>query len=143
MELLQRFPLPRRLAARLWLLTVPSALLSFERRQRLPKLPLGRGRLVGLLLFAAGVAMALRGRQPVAPSSERTGVLARFLERPAVSGGLLALTGIGLLMRSLVLIAYAFGLAFAFSRDAVELEEPRLPGRGAEQDSWEYDETRV
>ncbi len=142
MELLQRFPLPRRLAARLWLLTVPSALLSFERRQRLPKLPLGRGRLVGLILFAAGVAVALRGQQP-RPSSERTGVLARFLERPAVSGGLLALTGIGLLVRSLVLIAYAFGLAFAFSRDAVELEEPRLPGRGAEEDSWEYDETRV
>ncbi len=63
MELLKRFPLPRRLAARLWLLTVPSALLSFERRQRLPKLPIGRGRLFGLLLLAAGVALALRGRQ--------------------------------------------------------------------------------
>ena len=143
MELLKRFPLPRRLAARLWLLTVPSALLSFERRQRLPKLPIGRGRLFGLLLLAAGVALALRGRQAGPPPSERTGVPARFLERPAVAGGLLALTGVGLLTRSLVLIAYAFGLAFALSRDAVELEEPQLPGRGDGSGSWEYDETGV
>jgi hypothetical protein len=143
MELLKRFPLPRRLAARLWLLTVPSALLSFERRQRLPKLPIGRGRLFGLLLLAAGVALALRGRQAGPPPSERTGVPARFLERPAVAGGLLTLTGVGLLTRSLVLVAYAFGLAFAFSRDAVELEEPQLPGRGDGSGSWEYDETGV
>ncbi len=143
MELLKRFPLPRRLAARLWLLTVPSALLSFERRQRLPKLPIRRGRLFGLLLLAAGVALAVRGRQGGPPPSERTGVPARFLERPAVVGGLLALTGVGLLTRSLVLIAYAFGLAFAFSRDAVELEEPQLPGRGDGSGSWEYDETSV
>ena len=143
MELLKRFPLPRRLAARLWLLTVPSALLSFERRQRLPKLPIRRGRFFGLLLLAAGVALALRGRQAGPPSPERTGVPARFLERPAVAGGLLALTGVGLLTRSLVLIAYAFGLAFAFSRDAVELEEPQLPGRGDGSGSWEYDETDV
>ena len=143
MELLKRFPLPRRLAARLWLLTVPSALLSFERRQRLPKLPIRRGRFFGLLLLAAGVALALRGRQASPSPSERTGVPARFLERPAVSGGLLALTGVGLLTRSLVLIAYAFGLAFALSRDAVELEEPQLPGRGDGSGSWEYDETHV
>ncbi len=143
MELLKRFPLPRRLAARLWLLTVPSALLSFERRQRLPKLPIGRGRLFGLLLLAVGVALSLRGRQGGPPPSERTGVPARFLERPAVAGGLLALTGVGLLTRSLVLIAYAFGLAFAFSRDAVELEEPQLLGRGEGSGSWEYDETGV
>ena len=143
MELLKRFPLPRRLAARLWLLTVPSALLSFERRQRLPKLPIRRGRFFGLLLLAVGVALALRGRRDGPPPSERTGVPARFLERPAVAGGLLALTGVGLLTRSLVLIAYAFGLAFAFSRDAVELEEPQLPGRGDGSGSWEYDETHV
>ncbi len=143
MELLKRFPLPRRLAARLWLLTVPSALLSFERRQHLPKLPIRRARFFGLLLFAAGMALALRGRQAGPPPSERTGVPARFLERPAVAGGLLALIGVGLLTRSLVLIAYALGLAFAFSRDAVELEEPQLPGRGDGSGSWEYEETGV
>ena len=52
MELLQRFPLPRRLSARLWLLTLPSGLLSFERRQRIPRMPIGRGRFLGLGLVA-------------------------------------------------------------------------------------------
>ncbi len=142
MELLQRFPLPRRLAARLWLLTIPSALLSFERRQRLPKLPIGRGRLAGLLLIAAGVAAVLRGRRSGASSAEQARGLARLRKEPAVGGGLLALTGVGLLLRSLVLIAYAFGLGLAFARDAVELEEPRLAGQDGDG-SREYDETRV
>jgi protein-S-isoprenylcysteine O-methyltransferase Ste14 len=142
MELLQRFPLPRRLAARLWLLTIPSALLSFERRQRLPKLPIGRGRLAGLLLIAAGVAAVLRGRRLGARSAEPARGLARLRKEPAVVGGLLALTGVGLLLRSLVLIAYAFGLGVAFARDAVELEEPRLAGQDGDG-SREYDETRV
>ena len=142
MELLQRFPLPRRLAARLWLLTIPSALLSFERRQRLPKLPIGRGRLAGLLLIAAGVAAVLGGRRFGARSAEPARGLARLRKEPAVVGGLLALTGVGLLLRSLVLIAYAFGLGLAFARDAVELEEPRLAGQDGDG-SREYDETHV
>ncbi len=142
MELLQRLPLPRRLAARLWLLTIPSALLSFERRQRLPKLPIGRGRLAGLLLIAAGVAAVLRGRRLGARSAEPARGLARLRKEPAVVGGLLALAGVGLLLRSLVLIAYALGLGLAFARDAVELEEPRLAGRDGDG-SREYDETRV
>jgi hypothetical protein len=57
-------------------------------------------------------------------------------------GGLIVLSGVGLLVRSLVLIAYALGLAFAFAREAVDLEEPQLPGRGAGDDGdWDYDET--
>ena len=60
MELLQRFPLPRRLSARLWLLTLPSGLLSFERRQRIPRMPIGRGRFLGLGLVAAGGALLFR-----------------------------------------------------------------------------------
>ena len=35
------------------------------------------------------------------------------------------------------------GSAFAFARDAVELEEPQLPGRDGGGDVWEYDETQV
>ena len=143
MELLRRFPLPRRLAARVWILTVPSALLSFERRQRIPKMPIGRGRLLGLVLIAAGVAAVLRGPQHGASREEPAHGLARFRERPAVGGGLLALSGVGVLMRSLMLTAYALGLAFAFARQAVDLEEPQLPGRGAGDGPWEYDDTRV
>ncbi len=59
-----------------------------------------------------------------------------------MGGALLALAGVGVLLRSLVLTAYALGLAFAFARDAVELEEPQLPHRDG-ADVWEYDETQV
>ena len=59
MEFLKHFPFPRRLASRVWLLTLPSGLISFERRQSIPKLPIGRGRFVGLLLIAAGAAVTV------------------------------------------------------------------------------------
>lgn len=143
MELLQRLPLPRRLAARIWLFTVPSALLSFERRQRIPKMPIGRGRFLGLLLIGSGAALLLRGQQVEERPEVRPRGLSRLGERPAVGGALLALTGVGLLLRSLLLTAYALGLAFALARDAVELEDPQLPRRGAGGDLWECDETQV
>jgi hypothetical protein len=143
MEFLQRLQLPRRLAARVWLLTVPSGLLSFERRQRIPKMPIGRGRFVGLLLIAAGMAAVVRSGQIGALSGALPHSLARFREKPAVGGGLLALGGAGVLMRSLVVTAYALGLAFAFARDTVDLEEPQLPGRDSSDDSFEYDEAQV
>jgi len=60
-----------------------------------------------------------------------------------VGGGLLALGGVGLLMRSLMLIAYAVGLAAAFSRELVDLEDPRLPGGAAPAEPWDYDETVI
>jgi len=148
MNLLQHFPLPKRLAARVWLLTLPSAVLSFERRQRIPRLPAGRGRLLGLPLAAAGVAVILRGRpsarpEPVEGPACAAAGLCRLRDRPAVGGGLLALGGVGLLMRSLMLIAYALGLAAAFSREMVDLEDPRLPGGAAPGEPWDYDETLV
>jgi len=142
MQLLQRLPIPKRLAARVWLITLPSAVLSFERRQRIPRLPVGRGRLIGLPLAAAGVAVVLRARRP-APAACAAGGLCRLRYRPAVGGGLLALGGVGLLMRSLMLIAYVLGLAAAFSRELVELEDARLPGGGAPSEPWDYDETPV
>ncbi len=143
MELLQHLPVPRRLAARVWLFTVPSAVVSFERRQRIPRMPIGRGRLLGLALIAGGAALLLRGQRAEAQPEAGSRGLSRFQERPAVGGALLALSGVGLLLRSLTLTAYALGLAFAFARDAVDLEELQLPGRDAGGDVWEYDETQV
>jgi hypothetical protein len=35
----ERLGFPRRLSSRLWLITLPSALVSFERRTDVPKLP--------------------------------------------------------------------------------------------------------
>lgn len=143
MELLRRLPVPRRLAARVWLFTVPSAVVSFERRQRIPRMPIGRGRLLGLALIAGGAAVLLRGQGAEGrPGAESRG-LARFRQRPAVGAALLVLTGVGILLRSLMLTAYALGLTFAFARDTVDLEEPQLPRRDAGGDVWEYDETRV
>jgi len=141
MDLLKRLPIPKRLAARVWLLTLPSAVLSFERRQRIPRLPVGRGRLIGLPLAAAGLAVVLRARRP-APAACAAGGLCRLRYRPAVGGGLLALGGVGLLMRSMMLIAYVLGLAAAFSRELVDLEDARLPG-GAPGEPWDYDETII
>ena len=142
MELLQRLPLPRRLAACVWLFTVPSAVVSFERRQRVPRMPIGRGRILGLALIAGGAALHLRSRRSQGQPEAGLRGLFRFQERPAVGGALLALTGVAVLLRSLMLTAYALGLAFAFARDAVDLEEPQLPGRDG-ADVWEYDETQV
>ena len=142
MELLQRLPLPRRLAARVWLFTLPSGLVSFERRQNIPRLPIGRARLLGLPLIAAGLGVILRGRAAGENSPHGSRGIARFRESPAVGGALLLLGGVGLLFRSLTLTTYAMGLALAFARSTIELEEPRLPGReGAGE--WDYDDTQV
>jgi hypothetical protein len=150
MELLQRLAVPRRLAARVWLFTLPSALFSFERRQRIPRMPIGRGRFLGLALIAGGAAVLLRavpagrqGPQAEGQADVRWRGLSRFRGRPTVGGALLVLSGLGLLLRSLMLTAYALGLALAFARDRVDLEEPQLLRREAGGDVWEYDETRV
>jgi len=143
MELLQRLSVPRRLAARVWLITVPSAVVSFERRQRIPRMPIGRGRLLGLVLIAGGAAVLLRGQGAKGPPGAASRGLSRFRERPAVGAALLLLSGVGLLLRSLMLTAYTLGLAFAFARDTVELEEPQLHRGDGRGDAWEYDETQV
>jgi len=132
MSVLERIPYPRRLAARVWLLTVPSALLSFERRQHVPNIPIGRARLVGLLAVLAGVFLLLRGPAAASPPLDRPHGLSRFMERPGVGGGLLALSGVGLLTRSLLLMAYVLALALAFGQHNLDLEEPRLPGSSSD-----------
>src|SRR3989304_8237305 len=101
-EPLQPFPLPRRLSARLWLLTLPSGLLSFERRQRIPRMPIGRGRFLGLGLVAAGGALLLRSRRGGGRDGSGAGGPSRFRDRPAVAGALLAPGGGGLLLRALL-----------------------------------------
>ena len=143
MEFVQRLLVPRRLAARVWLFTLPSALVSFERRQRIPRMPIGRGCLLGLVLIAGGAAVLLRSQGAEGQPGAGSRGLSRFRERPAVGAALLALSGVGVLLRSLMLTAYALGLAFAFARDTVDLEEPQLPRRDAGGDAWEYDETQV
>jgi len=50
----ERLGFPRRLSSRLWLITLPSALVSFERRTDVPKLPGTGSRALGGMLLAAG-----------------------------------------------------------------------------------------
>ena len=104
-------------------------------------MPIGRGRILGLVLIAGAAAAFLRGQTTEGQSGGGAG-LSRFRERPAVAAALLALGGTGVLLRSFMLTAYALGLSFAFAKDAVELEEPQVP-RGDGDDAWEYDETQV
>lgn len=124
MSLLERLPVPRRLSARIWLITLPSAVISFERRSHLPRMPLGPLRWLGVPLIAGGVALALWGsRRPDARLSYPA-ALSRLPRRPATAGGVLALTGVGLLLQSWMLCLYAAGVTYADGSDMFEVEEP-------------------
>lgn len=124
MEFLQRLPFPRRLSPRVWLVSLPSALLSFERRQRLPRLPIGRWRYLGLPLISAGLGLSLWSwRRPRAPNVS-SGPLRRLSQRPGTTAGLLLLLGLALLLRSLVLTLYSLALALAAGSNVVTVEEP-------------------
>ncbi|MDO8615396.1 MAG: hypothetical protein Q7T33_06620 [Dehalococcoidia bacterium] len=132
MSILERLPIPKRLSARLWLITLPSAVVSFERRSSLPKLPIGRGRLLGIPLIAGGVALVIwSSRRGGHPSPE--GPLSRLGPSPATAGGLIALGGVAVLLRSLALCLYSLGLALASNTNAIAVDEPgpgMLLGRG-------------
>lgn len=126
MELLQRLPVPRRLGARAWLITLPSALLSFERRQKTPQLPIGKGRFAGVAIIAAGAALvAWAWRQPGAAIDVK-GPLAPLARKPATLGGIMVLGGVSLLLRSLVLGLYSVGLIWAAGSGSVTIEDPKL-----------------
>lgn len=126
MELLQRLPLPRRLSSRVWLISLPSALLSFEKRQRVPRLPLGKGRLLGIPMAIAGAALAAWAWRTPGATVALPGPMARLSRRPATLGGVLVLAGIALFVRSAVLTLYSLGVAWAAGSGAVAIEEPRV-----------------
>ncbi len=134
MEFLRSLPLPRRLASRVWLLTLPSAILSFERRQGVPRLPFGRGRLLGLPVIGAGVGLiAWARRNPGARIScprRPEAHTCPLAEKPAVLGGVVALGGAAILLRSALLAAYSVLAGVATCTDTVSLDEPNLPGDG-------------
>jgi len=128
MEFLERVPIPRRLSSRLWLISLPSALVSFERRQGVPRMPIGNLRYLGLPMIAAGVGLVLWGKRSPGASISHMGPLDHLARRPATLGGVLALGGAAVLLRSTVLACYSVGIAFAASGSAISIEEPDLPG---------------
>jgi hypothetical protein len=115
--------LPRKLSSRLWLITLPSAIVSFERRTSIPKLPKA-GRVLGLLIGGAGVAIAIMGLRSPGTKIAYDGPLATVGRSPATAGGLLGLAGAAFIARSTLLLLYALGLAAAAGTDQMEIEEP-------------------
>ena len=131
MSFLKDLPIPKRVPSRLWLLTLPSALISFEKRQGLPRLP-GSLRLLGLPLIAGGLALAFLVKKPQEIEQfeqleplEPPSPLSRLAGKPATVGGVLVLGGLSLLLRSTALAVYSLGIAIAAGTDAVGVEEPR------------------
>ncbi len=128
MDFLDHIRVPRRLSSRVWLVSLPSALVSFERRQRVPKMPVGSLRYAGLPLMVIGTALAVRAWRPAdAPISNR-GPLSQIAQRPATAGGILALAGVSLFFRSPVLAAYCAGLVLATGSNLITIDDPDLPG---------------
>jgi hypothetical protein len=124
MSIRERLPMPKRLSSRVWLLTLPSALLSFERRQKIPPLPIGPARFLGIPLIALGIAISIWATQKPDVDVRYPRTLSRLPSRPATLGGLVALAGAAILLRSLVLSVYSLGLVLAAGSDVITIEEP-------------------
>ena len=125
MEFLDRVPIPKRLSARVWLVSLPSALVSFERRQKVPPLPLGVLRFLGLPLVIAGVALTIWSWRRPNASIPYDGPLSELTRKPATAGGILALGGIAFLMRSAALALYSAAIAFAATTEKIAVDEPK------------------
>jgi hypothetical protein len=127
-----RARIPRRLSYRVWLLTLPSALISFERRQNVPKLPIGKWRLCGIPVVAAGLGLILLGTRGEGIKLDYDGPGSQLTQKPGAAGGIVLIAGLALLLRSSILAAYSAALVLASESDAMELDEPDvdalLPG---------------
>ena len=120
-----RLEKPRRLSSQVWLLTIPPALISFERQQAMPKLPIGPLRFAGLPLVAAGVALAVwTWRNPEADIPAVAGPAARLTTQPATLAGILVVAGAGLLLRSAALTLYALAVAATATTNTIHYDEP-------------------
>ena len=128
MDFFERLPIPRRLSSRVWLISLPSALVSFEKQQKMPKLPIGQGRFLGLPLVGLGVALAVWAWRRPGATIAYNGPLSHLAQRPATAGGILVLAGTSLFLRSLVLAAYSMGLAVITQTGQVSIEDPELDG---------------
>jgi hypothetical protein len=124
MGIVERIGIPRRLSSRLWLITLPSAVVSFERRSDVPKLPGAGSRAFGVMLIAAGAALGLVAMRQPRASLSYEGPLAPVVQKPATLAGLAGLAGVAFMLRSTSLLLYSLGLAAAGGTGQMELEEP-------------------
>ncbi len=120
----ERLNVPRRLSARLWLITLPSAIVSFEKRSDVPKLPATGSKALGaLLLIGAAATGFLAARQP-GTSLAYEGPLEEVVSRPARLAGLVGLAGVSFVTRSTLLLMYTAGLAAMAGAGRMDIEEP-------------------
>jgi hypothetical protein len=124
MSFIDRIGVPRKLSSRLWLITIPSAVISFERRSDVPKLPGSGSRALGAMLLAAGAGLGLLAMRHSDTSLSYEGPLAPVVRRPATLAGLAGLAGVAFILRSTALLLYSLGLAAAGGSGQIELEEP-------------------
>jgi len=101
--------------------------MSFERRQKVPKLPIGKWRLTGIPILAAGIGIIVWATRESGRISYG-GPGSRLTANPATTGGIVALAGVALLLRSAVLAGYSAALLLASGTEAITLEEPDLEG---------------
>ena len=119
----EHMALPKQLSSRLWLITLPSAVVSFEKRSDMPKLPKA-GRVLGVMLAGAGAVLGFMALRQPDTTLAYEGPLAPVAKKPATVAGLLGLGGIALVTRSTFLLLYALGLAYAAGTERMSLEEP-------------------
>jgi hypothetical protein len=118
-----RLGVPRKLSSRLWLITLPSAVVSFERRSDVPKLP-ATGKALGGLLVAGAAAVGVLAMRSPETKLAYEGPLAPVVTKPATLAGLMGLAGVAFLLRSTSLLLYSAGLAAAGGSGQVALDEP-------------------
>ncbi|HEY5638758.1 MAG TPA: hypothetical protein VIW01_01760, partial [Dehalococcoidia bacterium] len=106
MEWLQEhLVVPKHLSSRLWLITLPSAVVSFEKRSDMPKLPKA-GRVLGFALGVAGAALGIMALRRPDTTLVYDGPLAPVARKPATAAGLLGLGAVALVTRSTFLLLY-------------------------------------
>lgn len=120
----ERLGLPRKLSSRLWLITLPSAVISFERRSDVPKLPGAGSRAVGGIMLLAGAGLGLMSMRAPETSLSYEGPLAPVVRRPATLAGLASLGGVAFVTRSTSLLLYTLALAALGGTGQMDLEEP-------------------
>ena len=119
----EHLALPKHLSSRLWLITLPSAVVSFEKRSEMPKLPKA-GRVLGIALTGTSIALGFMALRRPDTTLAYDGPLAAVAKKPATAAGLLGLGGVALVTRSTFLLLYALGLAYAAGTERMSLAEP-------------------
>jgi protein-S-isoprenylcysteine O-methyltransferase Ste14 len=122
-------------------LSIPAALVWIERRFRLPRLRDGFWRFVGVPFVILGVAitswgamfLVIRGQGTADPNHPPQVLVQQgpygYTRNPLVIGAVLTLLGVGLRLRSLLLLLYVAALAPVLQFYHVRTEEPDLVER--------------